>query len=152
MADTRAAADTDRARAARERLLETVRASGPAAVAAEMLPKLLGETSHRTRPDLVSRVRRLIETQSAAGIAAAIQVLMSRPNSTPLLGRIRVPALVMAGTEDVLTPPAEMERMAAAIPGARYVKVGAAGHLSNLENPEDFNREVARWLGSSVAW
>lgn len=146
LADTRSSADTDQARAGRIKMLQTVRTSGPASVAAEMLPKLLGETTHRIRPELVSRVRKMIEGQSAAGIAAAIEVLMSRPDSTPLLGTIGVPTLVVAGNEDVLTPPSEMRQMAAAIRGARYEEIEGAGHLSNLEHPHAFNRLVAEFL------
>jgi pimeloyl-ACP methyl ester carboxylesterase len=150
LADTRSSADTPEARAGRDRLLQDVRQSGPAAVAAEMLPKLLGQTSHRSRPALVSGVRRMIAGQSTAGLAAAIQVLMSRPDSTPLLAGIRVPALVVAGNEDVLTPPSEMTQLAAAIPDAMYVQIDDAGHLSNLENPGAFNHAVAGWLASHV--
>jgi pimeloyl-ACP methyl ester carboxylesterase len=46
----------------------------------------------------------------------------------------------------VLTPPAEMEGMAAAIPGAIFVQIDGAGHLSNLENPAAFNRALAGFL------
>lgn len=147
LADTRSSADTDGARAARQSLLETVRTSGPAAVAAEMLPKLLGATSQRTRPEIVAEVRRMIEAQTGGGIAAAIEVLMSRPDSTPLLEAIRVPTLVVVGREDGLTPPAEMRRLADAVAGSTFVQIDGAGHLSNLENPEAFNLAVDEFLG-----
>lgn len=146
LADTRSSADTDEARAGRRKMMQTVRESGPAAVAREMIPKLLGKTSQQTRPELVADVRRMIEAQTTDGIAAAIDVLMSRPDSTPLLATIRVPSLVVVGKEDALTPPAEMEAMAAAIPGAVFVPIDGAGHLSNLENPETFNASVRAFL------
>jgi pimeloyl-ACP methyl ester carboxylesterase len=146
LADTRSAADAPDARSGRERLLKTARTSGPAAVADEMLPKLLGESTRARRPHLGEAVRRMIEEQTADGIAAAVQVLMSRPDSTPLLSTIAVPTLVVVGREDALTPPAEMERMAAGIAGAAFVQIDEAGHLANLENPAPFNREVAGWL------
>lgn len=148
LADTRSTPDTPEARAARQRLLQINRQAGPSAVADDGLPKLLGATSHRTRPKLVADVRRMIEAQTADAISAAIEVLMSRPDSTSLLDGIRVPTLVIVGREDTLTPPAEMERMAAAIPGATFVQIDDAGHLSNLENPEVFNREVAGFVRS----
>ena len=127
-------------------MIEAVRSGGPAAVATDMLPKLLGQTSLASRPSLAVDVRRMIESQSADGIAAAVQVLMSRPDSTPLLATLGMPALAIVGSEDVLTPPAEMERMAAAIRGARFVRLDGAGHLANLEAPEAFNREVRDFL------
>jgi pimeloyl-ACP methyl ester carboxylesterase len=146
LADTRSAGDTDTARAGRERLLHIAHGSGPKAVGDDMLPKLLGTTSQRTQPELVTRVRQLIEAQTTEGIVAAIHVLMTRPDSTPLLGTLNIPALVVVGKEDVLTPPEEMERMAAAMPQARFVELEGAGHLSNMERPDAFNREVRDFL------
>ncbi|OFW41443.1 MAG: hypothetical protein A3F70_08745 [Acidobacteria bacterium RIFCSPLOWO2_12_FULL_67_14] len=147
LADTRSAADTGEARAGRIRMLGVLRDKGVPAVAADMLPKLLGETSRRRQPGLAQSVTRMIEGQTAEGIAAAIEVLMSRPDSTPLLRRLAVPALVVVGAEDGLTTPGEMERMASQVPGAQFVSVPGAGHLSNLENPPAFNQAVAQWLG-----
>lgn len=89
----------------------------------------------------------MIERQTADGIAA-IEALMSRPDSTLLLNAVRVPTLALVGREDVLTPASEMRQMAAAIPGARYEEIDAAGHLSNLENPAAFNRLVSGFLAS----
>ena len=91
-------------------------------------------------------MRHLIEAQTTDGIVAAIHVLMTRPDSTPLLGTLDIPALVVVGKEDVLTPPEEMQRMSAAMPQARFVELEGAGHLSNLEQPEAFNREVRAFL------
>jgi len=148
LADTRSAADAPGARAGREKLLQTARTAGPAAIADEMLPKLLGDTTRTRRPQVGDAVRRMIEGQTGEGIAAAVQVLMTRPDSTPLLPAINVPTLVLVGREDTLTAPAEMEQMAAGIAGAEFVQIEDAGHLANLENPAAFNRLVAGWLTS----
>jgi pimeloyl-ACP methyl ester carboxylesterase len=148
LVDTRSSADTEAARAGRQKLLQTARDSGPVAIAREMLPKLLGPTTHAERREIVSNVESMIHRQSAEGIAAAVEVLMSRPDSTPLLSAIQVPTLVIVGREDTLTPPAEMEEMAGRIRGARFVPIAGAGHLSNIERPDVFNQEVAGWLDS----
>jgi pimeloyl-ACP methyl ester carboxylesterase len=131
-------------------MLQAVHESGPPAVATEMLPKLLGRTTLERGRDIVERVTGMIHGQRAEGIAAAIHVLMSRPDSTPLLGGILVPALVIVGEEDVLTPPSEMEPMAAAIPDAAFVRIPGAGHLANLERPEEFNAAVNEYLSRSI--
>ena len=148
LADTRSAADAPGARAGRQKMLHTARTAGPAAIATEMLPKLLGDTTRTRRPQVGDAVRRMIEGQTGESIAAAVQVLMTRPDSTPLLPAIDVPTLVIVGREDTLTPPAEMEQMAAGIAGAAFVQIDEAGHLANLENPAAFNEHVAGWLTS----
>jgi pimeloyl-ACP methyl ester carboxylesterase len=146
LADTRSGADSEEARAGRRRMIELLEREGPGGVAADMLPKLLGRTTLATRPELVRFVRATIESQSKEAIEGAILRLMSRPDSTPLLASVRVPALVLVGDEDALTPPSEAEKMHAALPDATLEIIRGAGHLSNLENPDAFNAAVARFL------
>jgi 3-oxoadipate enol-lactonase/3-oxoadipate enol-lactonase/4-carboxymuconolactone decarboxylase len=62
------------------------------------------------------------------------------------LGEIRVPALVVAGADDHVTPVAASEELAAKIPRARLVVIPDAGHQAPLEQPEAFNRAVAEFL------
>ncbi|WP_309662262.1 alpha/beta fold hydrolase [Sphingomonas sp.] len=52
---------------------------------------------------------------------------------------IRVPTLIICGTEDHVTPPALSRELAHLIPGAQYEPIEGAGHLSNLERPVEFN-------------
>jgi pimeloyl-ACP methyl ester carboxylesterase len=63
-----------------------------------------------------------------------------------VLPRITVPTLVIAGAEDTKSPPAMLERMAAKIPGARFVSLPRAGHLANLEQPGAYNAAIERFL------
>ena len=74
--------------------------------------------------------------------------MMHRPDSTPLLATIKVPTLIIAGEEDTLIPMQDAENMAKAIKGSKLVKIPAAGHLSNLEQPEAFNQALAAFLVS----
>ena len=148
LADTRAGADGETARAARQQMLDLVRREGPAAVASGMLPKLLGATTRARRPEVGAHVRRLIESQIADGIAAAIVRLRDRPDSTPLLPEMRAPALIVVGEEDELTPPAESENMREAMPQATLVTIPGAGHLPNLEAPDAFTAALTTLLDS----
>jgi len=146
--DTRAGADGDEARAGRATLATKVLAEGASAAAAAFLPKLVGETSQREQPALVARLRERILATSPQAIAAALHGLAARPDSRPTLADVQVPTLVIVGAEDVLTPPAESEAMAAAIRGARLELVPRAGHLANLEQPDALNAALARFLVS----
>jgi pimeloyl-ACP methyl ester carboxylesterase len=146
LADSRATPDTDEGRQARYELAQLAEKEGAGAVAERMLPRLLGETTHNTRPAVVDQVRQLILGTPAQGIASALRGLAARRDSTPLLPRIHCPVLVLVGSEDVLTPPPEAEAMARAIPQAELEIIPAAGHLSNLEQPEVFTRLLADFL------
>lgn len=146
--DTRAGADTDDARTYRATLAARVLESGAEAAAEAFLPKLVGETTRRDNPELVSRLQERILATSPRGIAQALAGLGSRADSGDTLAGIRVPTLVLVGEEDVLTPPPEAEAMAAAITGSRFEVIPAAGHLSNLENPTAYRDALTRFLDS----
>ena len=64
------------------------------------------------------------------------------------LSEITAPTLVIVGDADRVTPPLLSEDIAARIPGARLVRIPAAGHIANLERPHEFNRAVLDFLAS----
>jgi pimeloyl-ACP methyl ester carboxylesterase len=144
--DTRAGADTEEARAYRATLAAKILEDGPQAAVDAFLPKLVGETTRRDNPALVARIGERILATSATGIAQALHGLGARPDSSGTLEHIRVPTLVIVGEEDVLTPPAEAEKMARGIAGSRVEVVPRAGHLSNLENPGAFDAVLRGFL------
>jgi len=148
LADTRSGADGEQAREGRVRILQVLEKDGPSAVFAEMRPKLFGATTHADRRAVVAQARGLAESQTSAAIEGAIRAMLDRPDSTPMLGTIAVPTLIVVGEEDVMTPPAESEGMQAAIPRATLVRLPHAGHLSNLETPEAFNEAVSAFLST----
>jgi len=123
-----------------------VEREGPGAIAAELVPKLLARATLERQPAVVREVTTMIERQPVYGIVVTLRALRDRPDSTPLLGQIRIPVLVVAGDDDQITPPAGMQEMARAIPGARFVLIPEAGHLSPLEQPEPVNRAIERFL------
>jgi 3-oxoadipate enol-lactonase len=144
--DTRAGADTFEARANRFALATKVLEEGAGAAVEALLPKLLGGTSHRERSAVVASLRERILAASPRAIANALYGLAARPDSRAMLPGISVPTLVLAGEEDVLTPPDEAKAMAAAIPGARLEVIPRAGHLANLENPDAVNAALRSFL------
>jgi pimeloyl-ACP methyl ester carboxylesterase len=147
LSNTRATADSDEARANRDKMIELVRREGPRAIADAMVEKLLGETSRREQPDLIDAVRGLIVVNGADGLAAAFGALKTRPDSRPLLCQIACPTLVVVGDEDAIIPHDESEAMQREIPGSRLAVIARTGHLSSLEDPTAWNREVAAFLG-----
>lgn len=148
LADTRAEPDDADARAKRDASIARVEKGEVAAFVDDMLAKLAGETTRAERPDVVKRIRELMLRTPAATITKALAALRDRPDARPHLGSIRVPALVLVGTEDVVTPPEAAEVMVKAIPEATLVTIPKAGHLSNVEAPGAFHEAVERFLAS----
>ena len=146
LADTRAQADSDEARTGRFNLAQTAFRQGPGPVADAMIPKLLRPTSLKKGSDRVAQLRRIIETTEISGIIVDLIAMADRPDSLPLLPHITCPALVIVGDEDHTTPPADAQLIAQGIPGARLAVIAGAGHLSNLEQPEQFNTLVSDFV------
>jgi pimeloyl-ACP methyl ester carboxylesterase len=146
LADTRSQADTPQVREGRLHLREVLATDGPAGVADETLPKLLGETTRRERPEIVEQTRALIESASPEAIDAAIGALIARPDSTPGLDAIACATLVIVGELDEITPAAEAEVMQRAIRRSTLSVIPGAAHLSCLEQPDVFARGLRDFL------
>ena len=148
LADTRAGADTDDARAKRRELIGVARQQGAGAVAERMLDGMVGKSTRARRPEVVTAVRALLAAQPVASIVDALQAMHDRPDSTPDLATIDVPTLVVVGDEDVLTPVAEARRLHEAIAGSRLEVLAGAGHVSNLERPAAFTHVLRELLAA----
>jgi pimeloyl-ACP methyl ester carboxylesterase len=143
---TRAGTDSEREIADRLAMAERVLAEGVGSVPEAMLPRLLGPTVRDKRPDLVEQVTEMILDQDPRGIAGAQRGLAARPDSTPALAAVTVPALVIVGGEDELAGPEEGRVLATGIRDSRLVLVEGAGHLVNLEQPEPVNEALLDFL------
>ena len=148
LADTRASADTQEARERRLKSAEKAEREGVHAIAEDMIPLLLGQPSLERRPSVVERVRSMIEANSSRGVAGAQRGMAERRDSTDLLADLDLPALIIVGSEDTLTPVAEAEGLRRGIRGARLQVIEDAGHLSNLEQPEEFNKRLIEFIGN----
>jgi len=150
LADTRAQADTEEAKQTRAQQAEKALSEGMAGIADAMLPKLLTPETVSKHPDIVKRVRDMMLTLKPEGAAAALRGMAQRDDQTPLLSQISSPALILVGAEDAITPVADSEKMHHAIAGSRLVVVENAGHVSNLERTEQFNKALLEFLRDSV--
>jgi 3-oxoadipate enol-lactonase len=148
LADTKAGADTDEARAKRRTLIDTARARGSGAVADAQITGMVGKTTRDKRPALIDEVHRMLESASVEGIVGALEAMMARVDSTDTLATIDVPTLVIVGEEDVLTPRSEAEILHEAIRGSRLEVLDQSGHVSNMERPAAFNHVLTEFLAS----
>ena len=150
--DTRASADTEEARAARLKSAEDVLQSGPEPFFDALLPKLLGETTRRERPDLVEQARKMMSKMLTERIAAVQQGMAARPDSIPTLATITVPTLALVGEEDTLTPRADAEAILQGIPGSQLKLIPRAGHFAPFEQPEETANTLLAFLDSLPRW
>lgn len=136
LVDTRSAADTPEAAANRHKVAAAVLEEDSVDAVWGMRTTLLGTTSRESRPDLVARLEEWITDQGPRGVAWAQRAMAARADRTGLLGSVGVPAVVVVGAQDELSPPAIARAMAVALPDAVLVEVPGAGHMTPIENPE----------------
>ena len=150
LADTRAQADTEEAKQTRAQQADKALSEGMAGIADAMLPKLLTPETVSKHPDIVKRVRDMMLKTKPEGAAAALLGMAERDDQTALLPQISSPTLILVGAEDAITPVADSEKMHDAIAGSRLVVLEHAGHVSNLERTEQFNKALLDFLKTSV--
>jgi pimeloyl-ACP methyl ester carboxylesterase len=150
LADTKSPGDTPEAVTGRKAMQQLARDKGPAAIADALIPKLLCDATRASKPDVVAQLRHQITGNSIQSITGALDALMTRPDSTPMLSTIRMPVQIIVGDQDAITPPPLSEQMHAGIHGSELVVIPGAGHMSNMEQPAAFTDALGRFLDTRV--
>jgi 3-oxoadipate enol-lactonase len=148
LCNTKAQADTPEARANRSQSANDVLQRGTEPFFESMLQKLLGESTLRSRPDLVEGALRLMRKRSAEDVAGVQHGMAERPDSMPTLKTINVPTLIITGDEDTLTGVPDAELMKQHISGSQLTVVAKAGHYSPWEQPAEVGRLLRQFLDS----
>ncbi len=143
LADTRATPDSPEQRLARDDSIRVLGEAGTEAFWEGLAPKIFSEGAD---PAVVERAREITFEQPLTELVTALETLRDRPDSRPTLPTIDVPALVLVGEEDRLTPPADAEAMVAALPDARFSRIAGAGHLAPLERADDVTAQIRDFL------
>jgi 3-oxoadipate enol-lactonase len=97
-------------------------------------------------PGVVASITAMMLATSPQGAAAAFRGRALRPDYRPLLQEIDVPAFVCVGDEDTWSDAAVTEELVASLRRPELLVLPGVGHLPNLERPERFNAELARFL------
>lgn len=150
LADTKAGADNAEGAAKRVAMQAMAAEKGAGSVADAMMPGMVGKTTRAERPRAVEFVDAMLRRASVRAIHDALDVLRTRPDSTPTLATITVPTLVICGDEDALTPVKESELLRAAIPDAQLAVIPGAGHASAVEHPAAFNALLSSYIRARI--
>ena len=146
LADTRSQADTEEARRTREQQARKALKEGMSGIVETSLPKALAPATIKERPKVVARVREMIRKTRPEGAAAALRGMAARIDQSDFLPSIFAPTLIIVGSEDELTPVRDAEFMRREIRGSRLEIIDGAAHVSNIENPAQFNRALKSFL------
>lgn len=148
LTNTRAVADSPEGLADRREMAGLASREGSAAVGRAMLPRLFGP---RASTALRARWLEIMAATRPEGIVAALGAMAQRPDSFPTLASMTCPVLIVAGEDDILTPPGDARRMHETAPCSRLEIIPGAGHMSPVERPEPFLAVLGRFLEALAA-
>lgn len=113
-----------------------------AEIAAKLMPTMRGAKSDPTGLALAGRIMSGIPPETYRKAVAMLTTFDRRA----LLPHIKVPTVLIAGSDDRTAPASVMERMAQKIPGAQYVLLEGCGHLGPMDQPDEFNAALEAFL------
>ena len=148
LCDTQCIADSPEAKAKRIKAIESIRNHGVEKYAEESLKNLFASESFITRKNEIALVRNMITKTSVQSLCNTLLALSVRKETCHILSEIKIPVLIMVGNEDKITPPDAARFMHEKIKGSLLKIIDHAGHLSNLENPDEFNLQLRKFVDS----
>lgn len=150
LCDTNCIADSAEAKGKRMKAIEGLWENGVEKFADDSLKNFFAQESFTTKKEVIDGVREMIINTSEKSIIKTLLALSKRKETCSKLPEIKVPVLIMVGEEDKITPPEAAQIMHENISDSELSIIKHSGHISNLENPEQFNEHLKRFLGNKV--
>ncbi len=148
LCDTKAEADSNEAKLKRAGTIKSLKEKGMEPFVEAQLQALLAPQTITQNPATVEMVRRMIQHNSPLGMCGALLAMAGRTDTSAALPNLKTPTLILVGEDDTLTPPEVSKNIHQKIPHSGIHIIQRAGHLSNLENTEDFNRHLGDFLSN----
>lgn len=148
LSDTTCVADTPEAKEKRLKVIESIKKSGVEKYAEESIKNLFAPESLSTKKEEIAAVREMIVNTSKQSLYKTLQAFYKRKETCSKLHDINVPVLIVVGKEDKITPPEAAQMMHEKIEDSILYIIEHAGHLSNIENPFDFNNQLEEFFST----
>jgi len=148
LCDTQCIADTAEVKENRYKTIEQINRDGVTEFNEEFIKSVFHPNSLTNKTELVENLRSIVFSNSKEIIIAGVTALAERSENCSILGVIRIPTLIICGREDAVTPLGQSEFMHEHIEGSSLKIINNAGHVSNLEQPEEFNKYILDFLNS----
>lgn len=148
LCDTRSEADDNKAKIARSNNIKKVLTGGSVAFVESFIPTCVYTPNIEKLGNEFTSLFIQWQQNSTPGIRGCLLAILTRTDTTHVLAEINIPALLICGEHDAITPSAGMKKMASQISDTELVLVPEAGHISPLENPEFVNKHILSFLGT----
>lgn len=146
LCDTQCIADTPEVKEKRYEVIDDISTNGVAAFNEGFIKSVFHKNSLLRKKSMVDKLRNVVFANSENIIKKGLVALAERSETCTSLNKISIPALIICGREDEVTPLVQSESMLSAIQDAKLHVIDDAGHVSNLEQPEEFNAQLLNFL------
>jgi 3-oxoadipate enol-lactonase len=148
LSDTTCVADTPEVKEKRMKAIESIKKAGVEKYAEESIKNLFAPESLSTKKEEIAAVREMIVNTSKQSLYKTLKAFYERKETCSKLKDINIPVLIMVGKEDKITPPEAAQMMHEKIEDSILYIIENAGHLSNIENPFDFNNQLEEFFST----
>ena len=151
LANTQCIADTPEVKAQRYATIEKIEIDGAAEFNEKFVTSVFHPDSILHKGQLVDQLRGVVFANTDHIISQGLVALAERSETCSTLQDIAIPTLIISGRADVVTPLAQSESMHKSISGSILHVIENAGHVSNLEQPKEFNQQVLDFVSPVLA-
>ena len=146
LCDTRSEADNNDGKLKRAAAVKRINTEGLAPFAKDFITNCYGDIyKHNHKDEFEKRIANS-SGFDPVGVKGSLLAMLGRNDTTEKLNKITIPTLVICGELDALTPPPVMQAMADKINNAEFVVIKDSGHMSPIENPDEVNKAIQRFL------
>jgi pimeloyl-ACP methyl ester carboxylesterase len=146
LCDTRSASDADEGKIKRADNIRKINVHGVKQFVSDFVPMCFSVKSITDSNEEYSKVLSKSLNSNAIGVKGCLLAMAGRTDTTGYLSKIKIPALLLCGEDDRLTPPDAMELMAVQIPGSQFEIVPNAGHMAPIENASFVTNKIKKFL------
>lgn len=146
LSDTQCIADSFEAKEKRKKAISQIVAGKINDFALGFIANIFSDETKKTKGDVVEKIKRTILSTRAEAVTATLSVLAERQDLCSSISQIEVPTLIICGEQDIVTPVEQAEFLHDTIPNSQLKIIENAGHMSNLEKPDEFNMHIVEFL------
>ncbi len=146
LSDTQCLADTPEAIEKRMTAIESIREKGAELYVEQSIQNLFAAASFDTKQMEIDSVKEMMSKTTAQSMCNTLHALSVRKETCSKLSELMVPILILVGKEDKITPPKVARLMLDKTQNSALIIVEHAGHLANIENPLEFNKQLMQFI------
>ncbi|MES2284678.1 MAG: alpha/beta fold hydrolase [Bacteroidota bacterium] len=148
LSDTQCIGDSAEAKEKRYKTIQQIETAGLTDFAAGFIKNVFCQESLNNKKDLVEEIKNMILSTNVEAVTGTLAALAQRQEKCFSLNEISIPALILCGKEDIVTPPVQSEFLHAHIKNSKFHSLDKAGHMANLEQADEFNKFVNDFIAN----